>query len=652
MKKILFLTLVVLTNYCLGQVTPRNLLTRSYSAEALRSALIPRSQWNPYPKTPAAWHQALPDSAITRLIKGGEQAMAVPFPTLPATAMLQYVRKGDRGTYDNLTYKRRTLLMALVLAESVEGKGRFVDAIANGIWAICEESYWGSPAHLSVQKAGSGLPDVADRTPDLFTAETAAVLSLTDYLVGPALDNVSPLIRPRLYLETNQRLFVPVLAQPNRYGWLKKDRQVNNWNPWIMSNWITAAALLEPDETRRGQLLYTAIDHIDTYLNGLADEGGCDEGPSYWFAAGACVFDALESLHSLTNGKVNVYGLPLIRNMAAYIYKMHISGSYFVNFADADPTFIPDGLLLYRMGKAVQNDTLTQFGRWTYGQFGTSALPDRIEKFGYESTRQRRLNNLLTLKQSDLALKTPFADVPTAWLADVQVLTARSPKGLFLATHGGHNDESHNHNDVGDFVVYANGQPVIIDVGRGSYTAKTFSSKRYEIWYNTSPYHNLPIINGKGQSDGRQFAARAVHPTLTSAQSGLTMDIAGAYPADAGVQRWNRTVLLDRKKETITVTDDYALSQPPSSLQQAFMTVCTPTITQPGQLLLETADKTVFVLRYDAAQWQASIEEIKMTSPEDAAIPGKWKNKPIRRVLLTRTQPAATGKAAFTIAKE
>ncbi len=85
-----------------------------------------------------------------------------------------------------------------------------------------------------------------------------------------------------------------------------------------------------------------------------------------------------------------------------------------------------------------------------------------------------------------------------------------SAEGLYLAAQGGHNAESHNHNDVGNFIVYADGEPAIIDVGVETYTAKTFSAQRYEIWTMQSAYHNLPTVNGVMQGAGRQFEARDV----------------------------------------------------------------------------------------------------------------------------------------------
>ncbi|GAB2542644.1 heparinase II/III domain-containing protein [Spirosoma aerophilum] len=650
MKYAVFVLLFSVGTFCTGQITPRNMFGKTYSLEIVRTALVTRNQWVPYPKTPSAWQVVLPDSVRRQLVHAGELVLDKPFAAIPATTVLEYTRTGNRSNYERLSFSKRNQLMALVLAESVEGKGRFLDAIVNGVWSICEEPYWGSTAHLSYQQAGIGLPDVNDRTVDLFGSETAAVLALTDYFAGDQLAKISPLIRPRIYDETNKRLSVPLLTNPDRYGYLKKGAKVNNWNPWIMSNWLLTSLLLEPDNARRSLITHTAMGHLDTYLNGLGDDGGCDEGPLYWFLAGGCVFDALELLHSATAGKIDLYSRPLIRNMASYIYKMHIDSSYFVGFADALPTLQPDGPMLYRFGKRIQDDTLTNFGRWSYSNFGVSSLPSPAGKFRQEFNRHRQLNNLLTIRDLGPPDKKPFLNVPIVWFPDVQVMTARSPKGLFLATHGGHNAESHNHNDVGDFVVYADGQPVIIDVGRGAYTGKTFSAERYSLWFNTSPFHNVPLVNGIGQQEGRAFEARSVSQKTAKQTATLTMDLVNAYPAQAGIQRWNRSVTLNRKKETITIADDYALSPAPKSVQQVFMTTCTVDANTPGKLIFQTSKGRV-ALNYDAALWQASVETVPLTTPEDAPMTDYWGGHPVRRIVLAQPKPAATGHPVFTISK-
>jgi len=130
---------------------------------------------------------------------------------------------------------------------------------------------------------------------------------MADYFVGDKLDKINKLIRKRIYFETNRRIFVPMTTNSDRYGWMSKTRPVNNWNPWIMSNWLMSTLLLEQNDQRRVDMVYAAMKGLDLYINGLGEDGGCDEGPSYWFAAGGSVFDCLELLDKSTDGNINIY---------------------------------------------------------------------------------------------------------------------------------------------------------------------------------------------------------------------------------------------------------------------------------------------------------------------------------------------------------
>ena len=143
----------------------------------------------------------------------------------------------------------------------------------------------------------------------------------------------------------------------------------------------------------------------------------------------------------------------------------------------------------------------------------------------------RLLPDLLLVR--DLKATTPVEPLLTGFLASgpaghgraLAIRTLR--RGFYLAAKGGHNAESHNHNDVGNFIVYADGRPVLIDAGVGTYTAKTFSPQRYEIWTMQSAYHNLPTINGFLQKDGRQF--RAENVVIQSRRCGRDV-FAGSLP--------------------------------------------------------------------------------------------------------------------------
>lgn len=644
MKMLKALSLIIILPILLfAQITQRNLLEVKFSPEFVKANLIKQTDWKPFPKTSEEWQNAVPENLRQNLIKKAESTAKKEIPQYTATLILEYVRNGNRSNYEAVSFARRKNLMELVLAETIESKGRFTDAIANYVWAICEETYWGVPAHLAVQKAKSGLPDAEDHTVDLFTAETAATLALTDYFVGEKLDKVSPLLRKRIYSETAAKLFEPIKDQ-KRYGWLNPKAQVNNWNPWIISNALTANLLIEKDEAKRAENLSLYLKYLDIYLNGLGEDGGCDEGPSYWFAAGASVFDSLELLDGVSNGKIQIYNEPLIGKMASYIYKVHIADDYFVNFADADPKFTVDGFVLYRFGKALNDKTLMSFGNSFTQRANFNG--ETFHELGFFRTRQ--LFDLLTVNEIS-ERKSDYQPISDAWFNDIQVMTARTKSGLFLATHAGHNAESHNHNDVGDFIVYLNNEPIIIDSGRGNYTAKTFSSKRYELWFTESEYHNLPIINGFGQKDGRSFAAKDV--VYNEKDSALKMNIADAYPKEAGIIFWNRTVKLYRSNETVEISDNFSLNNP-KSLQQIFMTVCDVDLTEAGKIKLKTPSGKIAVLNYDAKIWTVSIDKPSTDGAEYSSFKTKWDGREIKRIILTAANPKTKDLLNYSIRME
>ena len=72
-------------------------------------------------------------------------------------------------------------LSLFALAELIENKGRFLPQIVNGIFAICEESFWGLSAHWA-DEIPKNVPTPADHYIDLFAGETAADGCDTEYL--------------------------------------------------------------------------------------------------------------------------------------------------------------------------------------------------------------------------------------------------------------------------------------------------------------------------------------------------------------------------------------------------------------------------------------------------------------------------------------
>lgn len=630
-----------------AQVTQRDLLTKKYSLNDIRQSLMGKDQWKPFPRTAAEWKAAVPDSVISSFIKEAEKLKQVPFQSIPATVALEYVRTGNRSNYEKLSFEKRNHLFNMVLAESMENKGRFTDAIANGVWNICEETYWGATAHIGAQKRGAGLPDVTDPTVDLFGAETASVLALTDYFVGNKLDSVSPLLRERISVEVNRKILNSFENEVSRYGFFgsgKRTVRVNNWDPWVVSNCVTAFLLLEKNNDRRVKLMEQSLSLLDLYINGLGDDGATDEGPSYWFAAGLALYDGLAMIADATGGKINIFDHPIIQKLGAYIYQTHIDDDYFVNVADANPHIKADGIAIYRFGKSVKDPVMMGFGSWAYHHI--QDYSPKVESF----FKPRQLYNLLATADCAAAPQQEVR-LKNMYLPSVELMTARTDNNLFVSSHGGNNAESHNHNDVGDFTVYSDGAPVIIDAGRGTYMAVTFSKNRYTLWYNTSPYHNVPFPNGVQQE--ATAAAKASEVSFRS-EKGITsfsMELATAYESKANLQHWKRNILVDEHKNNIEVKDNYRFTQPNPQLSQTFMTVCETDISTPGKIVFTTEKNKKVVLQYNAADWAISKEKMALTQPHEQGIKANWNNRPVWRLLLSNQSHKQEGSFLYTITK-
>ncbi|MBD3275621.1 MAG: heparinase [Candidatus Marinimicrobia bacterium] len=636
---------VILTSSVIAQVPDdRKLLAPSWPLETLDQVILPRDEWHPFPtySDPAGFEE-IPIRVQQAHIDRGEELLNTEWEPLPATVFLEYVRTGNRSHFQDLQFGHREKLADLVLAEVFERKGRYMDQIVNGIWTICEESFWGVPAHLHLQEEGYGLPDVTEPVVDLFAAETAVLLSWIHYLMKPQLDEIDPLIAERIVYETDRRVLTPFLERRD-WGWMgfqwrenpDEHRRVNNWNPWINSNIITAGLLLESDPERRLRIVHKSMASVDNFFLPYPADGGCDEGPSYWNRAGGSLYDCLELLHSASDGKIDIFDQPLIQKMGTYISKAYISDPYFINFADASAKMHISPPLVYRYGEAIGDKTMMQFAAFTAKQTGFGE--DRLEgRFG---VLNRALPALFTIeKLEQTKASEPF--IRDVWLEDIEVMAARSQQGgddgWYIAAKGGHNAESHNHNDIGNFIAYFNGKPVLIDAGAQTYTAKTFSSQRYELWNNQSAYHNVPTINGVMQHEGRQYEAKNVNYKQNNRKAVLAMDLAACYPEDARVESWERSIILNRGKN-VEIQDDYVLSEYIAPNRLHFLTPHKSSESAPGIVLLQdTETGEDFMLRYNAAMFSPTFETITI---EDARMSSSWGDRLYRVTLEYRSGDA------------
>lgn len=628
---------------------PRSLLTRACDGTTLRTLLLPLAEFHPHPTIAerTAW-EALPGDLRAAMIATGEQRLTEPWELLRVSVQLGYVRTGNRSDFEAAQFARRSRLRDLVLAECGEHRGRFLDAIADGVWLICEESSWSLAACLFMQRRGDGLPDVTEPVVDLIVGETAALLAWTHYLLGEKLDAVHPMIRERIRLEIDRRVLTPCLTRDDFWwmGWHRDGRHVNNWNPWTASNWLTCVLLLESDPDRRVRAVHKVMRIIDIFIDYASPDGGCDEGPGYWARAAGSLFDCLDLLDAATAGKINHWHEPVIRAMGRFVMHAHLHGPFYVNFADAPvkPSVEPVTLHLY--GRRTEDAALAAFGAWVFQQRPPHAdLGGSIGRVLPALWVQTQLRALP-------AVNPPL--LRDGWLAHLQVMLARDTAGrgdgFFLAAKGGHNHESgHNHNDCGTLIAALDGWPLLIDLGVESYTAKTFSPQRYEIWTMQSQWHNLPTVNGVMQSDGRAFAAREVVYHATEAEATLAIDLAHAYPAEAAIVSWRRTLTLQRHRG-ILITDAGELSAARAPTVFNFITTRPLDVTTPGLVRFGAfpgADRPGrgASLAYDATALTAAIDRVALSDPWLAVAWGPE----VFRLRLTERAPALTARREFAL---
>jgi len=337
------------------------------------------------------------------------------------------------------------------------------------------------------------------------------------------------------------------------------------------------------------------------------EDGGCDEGPSYWQHAPLDMVVCLDMFHKLSGGKVNLLPHPLVKKMGRYIVDARLTNEYYMNFADASARFTPSPLNVFYYGKLVGDRVMMSEGARLSQISGIpSPIYSKIFSANQIFAGLRVYNELLGY--SDFAPADEDVFYKNLQVAIVRGVNSETA----FAAKGGHNDESHNHNDVGSFVLYKGGVPIFIDAGVETYTRRTFSSERYDIWTMQSEYHNLPKICGVNQKNGQEYAASNVGFSKKGRVLEFSLDISGAYPE--GAQKWQRTFCFDKDGEELSIKDEFETNEA-GEIVFNFMTLHKPVLLDGG--FIEVAGS---VLSWEGAL-DAEFDEIVL---EDKKLKKEW----------------------------
>ncbi len=617
-------------------------LAEMLGGPALAKLPAPRS-WRPLP--PLSDREGWEVDPATRqaVVQRAEALSAGEWSVLPAAQWLAFMRSGNRSDYETRYFARRHRISAALQAACVTGDPRWIDEVLDGVWLVCEETSWSVPAHDRFAHTDTGLPDPARPFVDLFAAETAALLAWVHEVLGDELAARAPGAVQRLRDEVAKRILVPFRSTDWHWSGRVSGHPVNNWNPWIHSNVLACALLIEGDQDGLRTTVQRALEGLDVFLDSYSDDGGCDEGQSYWWRAGASLFDCLELMLSSSGGALDGFDLPLVREIGRYPHRIHIDGTWYVNVADGSAR--SDGSnephLLYAFGRRVGDPQMRAHARAMRGAGPTMSVGGVLS-----AMRQLRA---LTDPQWAAEPVQPAPLVGEAWWPQTELWVAREQAGeaagLFVAVKGGHNAECHNHNDVGSVLIAVDGRPALVDVGVGEYTRATFGPDRYRIWTMRSRYHNVPEVDGVEQTPGRDRRARDVAHTGDGGSS-IRLDLAGAYPAEAGIGSWLREVALDRAGSQITMAETWRLDHDPQSVVLHLMCAGPVDTASAGEIVVRPPEAArALVLGYDPDALAVTVEPIAI---DDRRLTPVWGPVLYRATLAVR-RPARDGSWRLTM---
>ncbi len=432
-------------------------------------------------------------SALDKMERRCQRYRETPIETLPFHLYRKFYEDGDRRSYEDLYFARRGRLSYLTLAILLHGRAEDIVALEDAIWAICEEYTWVLPAHTS---------DLGDRynteVIDLFSAETGFALSEIIYLLSDVLD---PKVVQRIRECLEERIFRMYLS--NSYTW---EHVSMNWAS-VCAGCVGGAFIYCAPE--RFHLVHDRIlDTMDTFLKGFGEDGICLEGIHYWgYGFGFFTYFA-QLLYEFTDGRENLFDRPICRKTAFFQEYAFLRQNHTISFSDGERSgsFLPG--LTHKLHKLYGSKLLN---------VEHAAFTEYCHRF------PAYLRNFFWV-DPDAAVCAP-SEKSDQYFPTSQWFVSFS-KDLSLAAKSGHNDEPHNHNDIGSFLLACDDGQLLCDFGSGEYTGAYFQpATRYDCLCNSSFGHSVPIINGSGQLPGKQYQGKV----LSHDGGVFIVDIAGAY---------------------------------------------------------------------------------------------------------------------------
>lgn len=464
-------------------------------------------------------------------------------PVLTFQDFMDFPRTGRRIEFESSYFLRRGQLLAAAGMYFIFREQAYLQRLEDVIWAICDEYTWSVPAHVPWEDGFETVPAYID----LFAAETGFALSEISSLLADVL-------HPRVFSRVKNAIQTRIIDsfEKNHFHW--EDLEMN-WSAVCAGSVGACFLYLFPErfEAVKPRLLHA----MDCFLRGFGSDGCCREGMNYWnYGFGFFTYFS-DLLYQFSDGAEDLFADPRAKKAAQFQQAAFLNPTTCISFADCRPNAkAAPGLLSY---------LIKRYPKEVYPVGNSAEILDPNDHCYRWATFFR------SLIWTDFQALAPLALKNSIYLSDAQWYISK--EGPFtLAAKGGHNDEPHNHNDLGNFIL-ADGQGQLLsDLGSGLYTQTYFQPEtRYDIINNSAAGHSVPIIGGKLQACGKEYAAKKIRADET----GFAVDIAGGYAVDglkSVVREWDVTPAC------ITMQDVFCLEGAPLDVTERLITLLPPRV--------------------------------------------------------------------------
>ena len=467
-------------------------------------------------------------------------------PVLKRSDYRSFKRTGDRSIPEAKANYRRGEIERAVLALWLDHPNADLDYLQDLIWAYCDDWTWVMAAHES-------------RDVDLGAVRIGRTLAEAVHIFQNILEEE---VKESVYQAVNQHIFDPARNYRNldnwyvdRFAWMTAR---NNWNHVCNGEIISTALYLVSDPAALAHLTHPLIQNLTYGLDGFAEDGGCLEGPGYWAYGFGHFLKTAYALHLKTNGEVNIMAdeSGKIQRISRFPLATHIDGRLRATFADSTHGYLP------------AHATLLANAFYTMPE-----LYNLCELHPDSTLKVKNLHELAMYSDFKVTSEQPRQDYFLPDMGFVKMHGKPGQNQMTVVCQAKNNGVSHNHNDIGSFMVYKHGRLPLVDPGAPIYTKKTFGPQRYEIMFCNSFGHSVPVIDGVMQQEGEQyFGSISVENLHKKGTKKAAIDMTHAYP-EGTVQKFIRTLMLDTDSNALFIYDTFDFeSRGPSSLEESFIT--------------------------------------------------------------------------------